>query len=276
MEPHNPIVVTPPTKFEMPDLKEVWHSKDLLYFLVRRDLKIRFQQTFIGVFWIILQPLIQMLIFYVILGLFVKVPTDNIPYPVFYLSGFIVWQLFLQIVNYSAYSLLGNIGLIIKAYFPRLALPLSTTIGSLIDFCASFIILLIFLLANHYAITTRYLLLPVLLLLTLFFSLGVGLFFGALMVVFRDTKNLLTFILQVWMFASPIIYPISIVPEKYRSIFYLNPITGLIEAFRWVFLGTNDLPSLSYFALSAATGIVLLFLGMIVFRSMENKIADVM
>ena len=273
---NNPIVITPPKDIEFPDLKEVWKFKDLLYFLVKRDLKVRFQQTFIGVLWIVLQPLIQMLIFYVILGILVKVPTDGIPYPVFYLSGFVVWQLFSQIVNSSAYSLLGNVGLITKAYFPRLALPLSTTIGSIIDFVISFFVLEIFLLVYHYPITSRYLLLPFLVLLTLIFSLGVGLLFGALMVGFRDTKNLLGFILQIWMFLSPIMYPISIVPEQYRILFYLNPLTGLIYAYRWVFLSTDTLPSATYFAVSSVVALICLMTGLIAFRGMENRIADVM
>jgi len=272
----NPIVITPPKNIELPDLKEVWGFKDLLYFLVKRDLKVRFQQTFIGVLWIVVQPLIQMLIFFVILGILIRVPTEGIPYPVFYLSGFVAWQLFFQIVNSSAFSLLGNIGLITKAYFPRLALPLSTTIGALIDFMVSFSVLMIFLLANHFPITSRYLLLPFLVLLTLIFSLGVGLLFGALMVVFRDTKNLLGFILQIWMFMSPIMYPISIVPEKYKIFFYLNPLTGFIDAYRWVFLATNSLPSVTFFAVSSAVAVLCLITGMIAFRGMENRIADVM
>jgi lipopolysaccharide transport system permease protein len=276
MDTINPIVITPPKNIEFPDLKEVWGFKDLLYFLVKRDLKVRFQQTFIGVLWIVVQPLIQMSIFFIILGLLIRVPTDGIPYPVFYLSGFVMWQLFLQIVNSSAFSLLGNIGIITKAYFPRLALPLSTMIGALIDFLVSFSVLLIFLLTSHYPITSRYLFLPLLVLLTLVFSLGVGLLFGALMVVFRDTKNLLGFILQIWMFMSPIMYPISIVPEKYRIFFYLNPLTGFIDAYRWIFLTTNTLPSATFFAVSSAVAVLCLLTGLITFRAMENRIADVM
>jgi lipopolysaccharide transport system permease protein len=272
----NPIVITPAKNIEFPNLKEVWGFKDLLYFLVKRDLKVRFQQTFIGVLWIVLQPLIQMLIFYVIFGILIKVPTNGIPYPVFYLSGFVVWQLFSQVVNSSAYSLLGNVGIITKAYFSRLTLPLSTTIGAIIDFLVSFSVLLVFLLVNHYPITSRYLFLPFLVLLTLVFSLGVGLLFGALMVVFRDTKNLLAFILQIWMFITPIMYPITIVPEKYRILFYLNPLTGLVTAFRWVVLSTDILPSASYFAVSSVVAILCLLIGMISFRAMENRIADVM
>jgi lipopolysaccharide transport system permease protein len=272
----NPIVITPPKNIEFPDLKEVWRFKDLLYFLVKRDLKVRFQQTFIGVLWIVLQPLILMLIFNIILGVLMRVPTEGIPYPVFFLSGFVVWQFFSQIVNSSAYSLLGNVGLITKAYFPRLALPLSTTIGAIIDFVMSFLVLVIFLMAYHYPITPRYLLLPFLVLLTMFFSLGVGLLFGALMVVFRDTKNLLGFILMIWMYISPIMYPISIVPEKYQILFYLNPLTGFINAFRWVFLGTDTLPSALFFTVSSTMAIIFLLFGSIAFRAMENRIADVM
>lgn len=273
---NNPIIVTPVNALEFPNLKEVWNFKGLLFYLVMRDLKVRFQQTVIGVLWIVLQPLIQMIIFFVIFGLLVRVPTDGIPYPVFYLSGYIVWQLFLQIVNSSANSLLGNIGIITKIYFPRLTLPLSTTIGAFIDFVISFIVLLVFLLANHYVISARYLVLPALVLLTMVFALGVGLLFGALMVVFRDTKNLLGFILQIWMFISPIMYPISIAPEKYRVFFYFNPLTGFIEAFRWVFLGTSSFPSLTNLAVSSIMAVILLVIGMMSFRSMENRIADVM
>jgi lipopolysaccharide transport system permease protein len=272
----DPITVTPIKGVELPNFREVWKFRDLLFFLVRRDLKIRFQQTFIGVLWIVLQPLIQMLIFYMIFGVLVKIPTDGIPYQVYYLSGYVVWQLFLQIVNSSAYSLLGNIGIITKIYFPRLTLPLSTTIGALIDFVISFCVLLVFLLTSHYVITIRYLVLPFLVLLTMVFASGVGLLFGALMVEFRDTKNLLGFILQIWMFLSPIMYTISIVPENYRVLFYLNPLTGLIDAFRWVFLGTNTLPSAGYFAVSSLVAIVFLMIGLLSFRSMENRIADVM
>ena len=271
-----PIVITPVQKIELPDFKEVWEGRDLLFFLTRRDLKVRFQQTVIGVLWIALQPIIQLLIFYLLFGVMVKVQTDGISYPIFFLSGFIVWQLFNQIVNSSAFSLLGNIGIITKSYFPRLALPLSTTIGSLVDFFVSFALLMIFLIADHYAITTRYFLLPFLLLLTMIFSSGVGLLFGALMVVFRDTKNLLGFILQIWYFITPVMYAIKNAPKEFLPVFYLNPLTSLIDAYRWVFLGTGDLPSLQFFLLSTLVAIILWAVGAVSFRAMENRIADVM
>jgi lipopolysaccharide transport system permease protein len=272
-----PIVITPPSSLEMPNFRELWDYKGLYFFLVRRDIKLRFQQTVIGFLWIILQPLIQMLIFYVIFGVLVKVPTNGIPYQLFFLSAFVVWQFFTQVINNSAYSLVGNIGVIIKSYFPRLALPLSGIASSLVDFAVSFLVLLVFLLLDgHYPITLRYLLLPVLLVITIVFSSGVGLLFGALMVVFRDTKNFLAFILMMWMYVTPIMYPITLAPERFRVLFYLNPMTSLVDAYRWVFLGQGELPRISYLAISLFVAIIIWFCGAIAFRAMENKIADVM
>lgn len=271
-----PIIITPPKFIEMPNFKEVWEARDLLFFLVERDLKTRFQQTLIGVFWIALQPIIQVLIFYLILGILVKVPTGDIPYPLFFLSGFVAWQLFSQIVNSSAFSMTSNIGVITKSYFPRLVLPLSSTIGSLIDFFVSFILLIILMGLNSYPITTRFFFIPILLLLTMIFSSGVGLLFGALMVSFRDVKNLLGFILMIWMYLTPIMYPISLVPPKYQILLSINPLTSLVESFRWVFLKTGSLPPMSHFLVSFFMMMVIWLLGAVYFRNMENKIADVM
>ena len=273
----NPIVITPPSSLELPNFRELWEYRGLFFFLVRRDIKLRFQQTFIGFFWVVLQPLIQMLIFYVILGILIKVPTNGIPYHLFFLSAFVVWQFFTQVVNMSAFSLVGNIGVILKSYFPRLALPLSSIVNALVDFCVGFLVLLVFLLIDgHFPITSRYLILPLLLLITIIFSSGVGLLFGALMVVFRDTKNLLSFILLIWMYVTPIIYPLSIAPEKYRILFYFNPLTSLVDAYRWVFLGQGSLPKFSYLSISILVATIIWLCGAIAFRAMENKIADVM
>jgi lipopolysaccharide transport system permease protein len=272
-----PIVITPPSSLELPNFRELWDYKGLFFFLVRRDIKLRFQQTVIGFLWIVLQPLIQMLIFNVILGMLIRVPTDGIPYPIFFLSAFVVWQFFTQVVNNSAFSLVGNISVIVKSYFPRLALPLSTVANSLVDFAVSFLVLEVFLFSyGNFPITIRYLLLPVLLIITMIFSSGVGLLFGALMVVFRDTRNFLGFILTIWMYVTPIMYPVSLAPEKYRILFYLNPMTSLMDAYRWVFLGQGDLPKLSFMAISLTVAVVIWFCGAVAFKAMENKIADIM
>ncbi len=272
-----PIVITPPAAWELPNFRELWEYRGLLFFLVRRDVLVRFQQTVAGFLWIVLQPLIQMVIFYVIFGVFVKVPTDGIPYQLFFLSGFVVWQFFTQVVNNSSMSLVGNIAVIVKSYFPRLALPLSTVANALVDFAVSFLILMVFLLVDgHYPITLRYLLLPLLLLVTVIFSSGVGLLFGAMMVVFRDMKNLINFIVMLWMYVTPIMYPVSIAPERYQLFFYLNPMTSLVDAFRWVFLGQAGLPHYKYLTVSFVVGILIWMAGAMAFRAMENKIADVM
>lgn len=272
-----PIVITPATPWELPNFRELWDYRGLLFFLVRRDILVRFQQTVAGFLWIILQPLIQLLIFYVIFGVFIRIPTEGVPYSLFFLSGFVAWQFFTQVVNNSSMSLVGNIGVILKSYFPRLALPLSTVGNALIDFAVSFVVLMVFLLIDgRYPITWRYLLLPVLLLITVVFSSGVGLLFGALMVVFRDMKNLINFIILLWMYVTPIMYPVSIAPERLQVYFYLNPMTSLVNSYRWVFLGDITLLHYKYLAVSFAVGIVIWLAGAIAFRAMENKIADVM
>lgn len=273
----SPIVITPPGQLELPDFKELWEYKGLFFFMVMRDVKLRFQQTAIGILWVALQPMIQMTIFFIILGMLIKVPTGGIPYQLFFLSGFVVWQFFSQVVNNSAFSLVGNIGVIIKSYFPRLALPLSTIANALIDFVICFIVFVVFMLFDgSFPITLRYLLLPVLLIITIIFSSGVGLLFGALMVVFRDTKNFLSFILSIWMYLTPIMYPVTIFPEKYQFILYLNPLTSLVQTYRWIYFGVGDLPPFSYFLISFVMATIIWFSGAIAFKSMENKIADVM
>jgi len=272
-----PIVITPPSSLELPDFRELWEYKGLFLFLVRRDIKLRFQQTVIGFLWIVLQPLIQMVIFYVLLGVLVRVPTGEVPYHLFFLSAFVVWQFFSQVVTYSTNSLVGNIGIIIKSYFPRLALPLASVASLLVDFAISILVLLVFLLINgNFPITLRYLLLPVLLVITTIFSSGVGLLFGALIVVFRDMRNLMNFILMIWFYLTPVMYPRSIVPEKYQILLYFNPLTSLVESFQWVFLHQGDLPRIGYLLISFVVALLIWFSGAIAFRAMENKIADVM
>lgn len=272
----SPIEITPPSFFELPRFRELWQYKGLLFFLIRRDIKLRFQQTVIGFLWIILQPLLHMAILYVFLGILVKVPTGNIPYHIFFLSGFIVWQFFTKVINFSALSLVGNSSLINKCYFPKLILPLAAIVNALVDFGISFLLLLFFLFVlGDYSLSFRYMLIPVLVGITIIFASGLGLLFGALVVVFRDMKNLLGFILQIWMYFTPIMYPFSIVPEKFQVILYFNPLTALVDAYRWVFFDHEKLPQFDYLFISLIIATILWFIGAVVFRSMENKIADV-
>jgi lipopolysaccharide transport system permease protein len=273
----SPIIITPPSSLELPDFQELWEYRGLFFFMIRRDIILRFQQTQIGFLWVVLQPLILMVIFYILFGVFVKIPTGNIPYSLFFLSGFVVWQFFSQIVNNSSMSLVANIGVIIKSYFPRLVLPLSTIPNALVDFVICFLVFLAFMVFNaSFSITVRYLLLPPLIIIVMAFASGVGMLFGASMVVFRDMKNLLSFIMMVWMYLTPIFYPITIVPEKYRYLFYLNPLTGIVQAFRWVLIGQGELPPSGYLLSSFIVAAIIWFAGAIAFKRMENKIADVM
>ena len=186
-----PVVITPPSSLEMPDFKELWDYRGLFYLMIRRDIMLRFQQTQIGFLWVVLQPLILMVIFYILFGVFVKIPTDNIPYSLFFLSGFVVWQFFSQIVNNSSMSLVANIGVIIKSYFPRLVLPLSTIPNAFVDFVICFLVFLAFMILNaSFSITLRYLLLAPLIIIVMAFASGVGMLFGASMVVFRESVDM--------------------------------------------------------------------------------------
>ena len=271
-----PIEITKPKKLELPNFHELWENRELIFLLTRREIKVRFQQTALGVAWIILQPLIQMLIYYLIFSIFAKVPTNGVPYPLFFLSGFIVWQYFLQIINGSAYSLVANVSIIVKSYFPRLALPISSIFSATVDFLINLLLLFVVVIISRFSFSIRLLLLPILFLLLTLFASGVGMLLGALMVEFRDTKNLISFILMIWMYLTPIMYPMTVVPENYRFLFFLNPLTSFVESFHWVILNQGQLPSFFNLLISSLIAILFWFIGAIAFRSMENRIADVM
>jgi lipopolysaccharide transport system permease protein len=271
-----PIEITPLKTLELPDFKELWSRLDLLVLLVKRSYKSRFQQTYIGYLWILFQPLIQMLIFYVLFGILIRVPVGNIPYQLFFLSGFVVWQLFSQVVNGSTYSLQENLSILTKVYFPRMLLPLSAMIVSLIDFFVNLGLLTFFVLINSATISWRIVFIVPLVLFLLFFASGVGLWFGSLLVVYRDIRNVMTFILMMWMYITPVIYPSTLVPEKYQLILSLNPMTVFVNAFRWMVLGYGDLPTLTQFLISFSVSLIIWFTGAVIFRYMESKVADIL
>jgi lipopolysaccharide transport system permease protein len=271
-----PTVLSPPKSWELPDFHEIWQSHELMALLAIRNLKVRFKQTSIGIFWIVLQPLILMAIFSVILGVLVKVPTGNVPYPIFFLSGFFVWQFFYQVVNSSAFGMLEHIGVISKSYFPRMVLPFSYTLSSFVDFFVILILLLAYLLVSGFSLNVRYLLLPILFVCSIIISTGVAVLFSAWMILFRDIKNLLAFILMVWMYLTPVMYPIALVPEEYRFLIRINPLTTLVEAYRWVLLGTGDLPPAGHFIAPVIVTVLIWIVAAFIFRKMENKISDVL
>jgi lipopolysaccharide transport system permease protein len=245
-----PTVVIEPRKglFHL-DLKSIWEYRELLYFLVWRDLKVRYKQTAIGVGWTVLQPLIAMIIFTVIFGHFAKIPSDGVPYPIFAFCGLLPWTYFAAALNRCMVSVVADAQLVSKVFFPRLILPMAGTISGIIDFLISLALFLGLMVWYGFVVTWWLLTLPLFLMLALLTALAVGLWVSALNVRYRDIGYVIPFITQVWMFASPVIYPVSMIPEKYRSLYSLNPMSGVIEGFRWTVLGKAN-PDFSMMAVS--------------------------
>jgi lipopolysaccharide transport system permease protein len=255
------------------NLKELWHYRELLYFLVWRDVKIRYKQTVIGATWVVLQPVLTMMIFTVVFSYFAKIPSDGVPYPIFAYAALLPWIYFSQAIGRCASSVIGDSSLITKIYFPRLIIPLASVIPPLFDFCWSLFIL--FGMMAWYGIgpTWGLLAVPAFLLLALMTALGVGLWFSALNVRYRDVGHVVPFLIQIWMFASPVVYPVSLVPEKWRLLYSLNPMVGVIEGFRWAVLG-NTAPNLTILGISTCMVLAVLGGGMVFFKWMERTFAD--
>jgi lipopolysaccharide transport system permease protein len=256
------------------ELSELWTYRELLYFLIWRDVKVRYKQTVIGIGWAILQPLLTMVVFTMIFGNFAKIPSDGLPYPVFAFTALLPWNLFAGALNRCTLSLVGSANLITKVYFPRLIVPVSAIISGIIDFAIAFVFLLGIMLWFHIALTWDAIALPIFLLLTLITALAVGLWLSALNVRYRDVGQAIPFLIQIWMFLSPVAYPASLVPEKWRLLYSLNPMAGVIEGFRWALLGKES-PDFKVIAVSTAVVVALLFSGLVYFKRIERTFADV-
>lgn len=255
-------------------VKELWEYRELLYFLVWRDIKVRYKQTALGAAWAILQPVLTMLVFTVFFGRLAKVPSDGIPYPVFVYAALLPWQLFAFALTESANSLVGNQNLIKKVYFPRLVVPLASVLAGLVDFGIAFLVLLALML--YYGIVPAFAIavLPLFLLLAVATALSVGLWLSALNVQFRDVRYTIPFLTQFWMFATPVAYPSSLVPERWRAWYGLNPMAGVVEGFRWALLGKSGSPG-PLLWVSGLVVVLLLIGGLAYFRRMESTFADV-
>ena len=258
----------------VPRLQEVWDHRELLYFLTWRDIKLRYKQTALGAAWAVLQPTLTMLLFAVVFGKLASMPSDGIPYPIFVFCGLLPWQLFAYALTSSANSLVANEQLVTKVYFPRLILPISSVLAGLVDFAIAFLILL--LLMAYYAIvpTAAVILLPFSVAFVLLTAVTVGLGLSALNVRFRDVRHALPFLTQVWLFATPIAYPSSLVPERYRVLFGLNPMAGVVESFRWALLGAPAPGAM--LLVSILVVVVGFFLAMTYFMRVERSFADVL
>src|ERR1700754_2991336 len=236
------LLITPPNRWIPLQLSELWEYRELLYFLVWRDIKVRYKQTALGAAWAVMQPLFMMLVFSLFFGRLAKLPSDGIPYPVFTFCALIPWQLFANALTESSNSLVGNQNLITKVYFPRLVVPISAVLGGLVDFAIAFVILLGMMLyhgiVQGWAIVT----LPGFILLAMLTALGVGLWLSALNVQYRDVRYTINFLVQFWLFATPVAYPSSLIPAKWRVLYGLNPMAGVVEGFRWALLGKAEPP----------------------------------
>ena len=255
-------------------LFELWDYRELLFFLTWRDIIIRYKQTALGAAWAILQPFLTMIVFTVFFGMVVKVPSDGLPYPLFYFIALVPWMLFANGLTLSSNSLVSSANMIKKVYFPRLAIPVATILAGLVDFVLAFVVGLGLMVYYHYPLTlTAFWFFPFLI-LALVTCLGVGLWFSALNVQYRDIRYVVPFVIQVWLFATPIAYPSSMLGEPWRTLYGINPMAGVVEGFRWALLGTT-MPSIPMLAVSAGAALIVLVSGLFYFRRMEKTFADV-
>ena len=254
-------------------LKELWQYRELLFFLAWRDVKVRYKQTGLGVAWAVLQPLLGMLVFTIFFGRLAKVPSDGIPYPLFSYSALLAWQLFAYSITESSNSVVGNERLITKVYFPRLVIPMASILAGLVDFGIAFV--LVIGMMFYYGVHPGWgiLSLPLFIVFELATALGVGLWLSALNVQYRDVRYIVPFLVQFWMFASPVVYSSTLVPARWRPLYGLNPMAGVVEGFRWALLGKQPAPG-AMFAVSSIVVAGLLVSGLYYYRRMEKNFAD--
>ncbi len=253
---------------------ELWRYRELLYFLVWRDIKVRYKQTVLGAAWAIIQPFFTMLVFSLFFGKLGKIPSDGIPYPIFAYAALVPWSFFANGLTNGSNTLVTNSNLVKKIYFPRLAMPLATLLAGTVDFTLAFAVLLGMMAYFHITPTANVVWLPCFLLLAFVTSLGVSLWLATMNVQFRDVRYTVPFLTQFWLFATPIAYPSSLIPEAWRMYYGLNPMAGVVEGFRWALLGTEILP-LHMIAVSSGVSLFILLTGLFYFRRMEKTFADV-
>lgn len=267
------IEITPARTALSVDVKELWEYRELLFLLAWRDATVRYKQSVVGIGWALIQPLIMMLIFSVVFGRFAGLPSDNVPYPVFSLCALLPWNYFARSVADASGSLVGAGYLLTKVYFPRLVLPIEKVFSGLIDFAIAFVLLLGVMAWYHVAPSPRIVLLPLFLLIAMLTAFGVGLWLTALNVKYRDVNFVVPFLVQIWLYASPVAYASSIVPPRWRLLYGLNPMVGVVEGFRWALLGKTP-PDFTTIATSLPIVAVLIVSGIWYFHRMERTFAD--
>lgn len=272
--PKEPLVtIESKNSWQMVDLRDVWAHRELLYFLMWRDVKIKYKQTLLGAAWAVIQPLLTMLIFTLIFSKVAGIDSNGIPYPIFAYAGLLPWTFFANSINHSSSSMVSNSHLITKVYFPRVIIPIAAVGAGLVDFAVAFVMFVLLMIYYRIQITTNLLMLPPLLALTTLLAIGVGTWLSAINVKYRDVKFAVPFLVQIWMYLSPIAYPITVIPQRWRLIYSLNPVTGLIEGYRSAFFARPfDWPSLG---ISLAITLIVIGYAAYEFRKLEKGFADI-
>ncbi len=265
--------IRPSTGLAALNLRDLWIYRELIFFMIWRDIKVRYKQTLLGAAWAVIQPVLTMLVFNFIFGTVAKVPTEGIPYPIFSYTALLPWGLFSTALNNASRSLTANQNMITKIYFPRLVLPLSSVLGGLVDFSIAFLILVVLMIYYRVTPTPAIWTLPLFLILTVITALGVALWLSAINVQYRDVNYVLPFLTQFWLFLTPVAYSAKIISDKWQIVYSLNPMAGVVNGFRWALLGTNTGPSLNM-AVSIAISLLFLITGLIYFKAMERTFAD--
>jgi lipopolysaccharide transport system permease protein len=272
--PDHPLVLIQPSRRNLSvNLGELWAYRELLFFLAWRDVKVRYKQTLLGVVWVVAQPLLMTLVFTVILGKLARVPTDGIPYPLMIYAALLPWTFFSSAVTNSGNSIVANAHLITKVYFPRLLIPASAIAARLIDLGVSFLLLIGLMIYYGVMVNVKVLALPLLLVLLIMLTLGIGVLIAALNVKYRDIGMMLPIFVQLWLFVSPILYPLSLVPERWRIFYILNPIVGIVTGFRASILGEPF--NWTAIAVSVLFTVLIVMVGIVLFRRVEKEFADV-
>jgi len=272
---YTPVTIIEPSRgWIRVNLRELWEYRDLLFFLSWRDISVRYKQTLLGATWAVLQPFLSMVVFSLFFGRLARMPSDGVPYPIFSYVALLPWQYFSSAMSQSSNSLVVNSHMLTKIYFPRLVIPLSAILPPIVDLAIAFVVLLGMMAFYGIAPTWNVVWLPLFLLLAIVTALGVGLWLSAMNVQYRDIRYVVPFLAQFWMFASPVTYSTSIVPEQWRALYGLNPMVGVIEGFRWALLGTGTPPGPTV-AVSVLVTLLLVLSGLFYFRHMEKTFADV-
>jgi len=267
------IHIRPSTGLAALNLGDLWIYRELVLFMIWRDVKVRYKQTLLGAAWAVIQPVLTMLVFNFVFGTVAKVPSEGLPYPIFSYAALLPWGLFTAALNTASRSLTTNQNMITKIYFPRLVLPLASVLGGLVDFAIAFLILIALMIYYHVAPTAAVWTLPLFLILSLVTALGVSLWLSAINVQYRDINYVLPFLTQFWLFLTPVAYSAKLISAKWQAVYSLNPMAGVVNGFRWALLGTKTGPDLNM-AVSVAISVIVLISGLFYFRSMERTFAD--